>query len=165
MINKTRNVIYTAVFSAMIFVLTAVLHVPVASGYVHFGDALLYVSALLLDMPWAIIAGALGEGFADFASGFGVYAPATIIIKILVSLLFALSKREKLLCKRSAFMTVPAGLLTVGGYFIADLIISREYAVADIPGNVIQAVGSAVIFVILAAALDKIRIKDKIRIQ
>ena len=59
-------------------------------------------------------------------------------------------------------MTISAGFVTVGGYFLADLIISKEYAVVDIPGNVIQAVGSAVIFIIFAIALDKINIKDKI---
>ena len=162
--NKTRNIIITAVFSAMIFVMTAVLHIPVASGYVHLGDALLYVSAMLLDMPWALIAGALGEGLADVASGFAAYAPATVIIKVLIAICFAVVKKKnsKLLSAFSAVMTVPAGVITVGGYFVADLIISREYAVVDIPGNLIQAVASAVIFIIIAAALDKIKIQDKI---
>ncbi|MBR0413040.1 MAG: ECF transporter S component [Eubacterium sp.] len=162
--NKLKNIIVTAVFSAMIFVLTAVLHIPVASGYVHLGDALLYVCALMLDMTWALVAGALGEGLADVASGFAAYAPATVIIKVLIALCFTLIKKKsgKLLSAFSALMTVPAGVITVGGYFLADLVISREYAVVDIAGNAIQAVASAIIFIIIAAALDKIKIKDKI---
>ncbi len=162
--KKTHNIILTAVFGAMIFVMTAVLHIPVASGYVHLGDALLYISALLLDMPWALVAGALGEGLADVASGFAAYAPATVLIKLLIALCFAFAKKksDKLLSLSSALMTLPAAVITVGGYFLADLVISREYAFVDIPGNLIQSSASAVIFIIIAAALDKVHIKDKI---
>ncbi len=161
---KLQKMAMTGVFSAMIFVLTAFVHVPVASGYVHFGDALVYICAMVLGSPWALLAGALGEGLADIVGGFAIYAPATIIIKVLVALPFIWIARrsEKLLSLRSVLMTLPAGVITVGGYFIADLIISRAYAFADIIGNIIQAVGSAVLFAVVAAALDKLKLKDRI---
>ncbi|MBE6720468.1 MAG: TIGR04002 family protein [Ruminococcaceae bacterium] len=164
MTNKTRSVVMTAVFTAIIFVLTAILHIPAPSGYVHLGDAILYISAIILDMPWAIIAGALGEGLADVAGGFAMYLPATIIIKAVAALLFVSvrNRENRLLTKYTVFMTLPAAIVTVGGYFAADLLISREFAVADILGNTVQALSSAVIFIFLAAALDKINIKDKI---
>jgi len=160
--SKLRKAIASGVFSAMIFVLTMFVKFPVASGYVHFGDALIYVCASLLG-PWGIVAGALGEGLADVAGGFAVYFPATVIVKALIALPFTLfnSKDEKLLSVKSGLLTIPAGAVTVLGYFVADLIIDKAYAFVDIPGNLIQAAGSAVIFIVIAAAFDKTNFKNR----
>lgn len=62
----------------------------------------------------------------------------------------------------TALLTIPSGAITVLGYFIADCIIDKTYAVVDIPGNVIQAVGSAVIFIVIAAAFDAGKLKKKL---
>lgn len=162
--NKNlKKITLTGVFSAMIFVLTMFVKVTVPSGYVHFGDAMIYVCAVLLGSPWAMIAGALGEGLADVAGGFAMYAPATVIIKVIIAFLFSLCKNEnKLFTVKSGIMTLPAALVTVGGYFAADMIIDKSYAFVDIPGNIIQGVGSAVIFIVIAAALDKAGIIKRI---
>lgn len=164
--KKIRKMVTAGVFAAMIFVLTYFVKVPVASGYVHFGDALIYICAGIIGGPWAILAGAIGEGLADLVGGYAVYAPATIIVKALIALpfIFAAKNNDKLLNVKSALMTIPAGLITVGGYFIADLIIDKSYAIVDIPGNVIQAVGSAVIYIVLALAFDTAKITKKIRV-
>jgi uncharacterized repeat protein (TIGR04002 family) len=166
--NKNlRKMVTTAVFAAMIFVLTYFIKVPVASGYVHFGDALIYICAGVLGGPWAILAGAIGEGLADLIGGYAIYAPATIVVKALIAVPFILTcaKKEKFLTPITALMTVPAGLITVGGYYIADLIIDKSYAIVDIPGNIIQAVGSAVLFIVVAAAFDAAKLKSKIKLN
>lgn len=163
--NNVRKMALTGVFAAMIFVMTYFIKVPVASGYVHFGDALIYLSAGFIGGPWAMLAGAIGAGIADVIGGYAMYAPATIIIKALIAVPFVivLKDKEKLFSPLSALMTIPAGLITVGGYFIADMIIDKAYAVVDIPGNVIQAVGSAVIFIVIALAFDSMKIKKRIK--
>ena len=56
-------------------------------------------------------------------------------------------------------MTVISGLITVGGYYISDLIIDKTYAIVNILGNIIQAVGSAVIFIVLGTAFDAAGLK------
>ena len=38
----------------------------------------------------------------------------------------------------------------------------RAYAVADIPMNIVQAVGSAIIFAIIALAFDTAKLKKKL---
>lgn len=156
--------VYTALFAAMIFVLTRFVQIPVASGYVHFGDALIYIVASTLGGPWAFLASAVGAVLADITSGWVTYAPATCIIKILIAVPFVFvgKKHEKILTPASALLTIASGAITVLGYFIADCIIDRAYAVVDIPGNVIQAVGSAVVFIVLAAAFDAANIKKKL---
>lgn len=161
---KIKKLTVSGMFAALIFVTTMFVKIPVVSGYIHFGDALLYIAALILDAPYAIAAGVIGESFADLAGGYVMYMPATAIVKFLIALIFTFSKdnNRKLLTKKSALMTVPSAFITVGGYFIADLIIDKSYAIVDISGNVIQAVGSAIIFIIIATALDKMKIFDKI---
>jgi len=161
--DKLRKTVICGVFCAMIFVLTMFVKFPVASGYVHFGDALIYICASIMG-PWGIIAGAIGEGLADVAGGFAAYFPATVIVKALIALPFVFfnSKSEKLLSVKSGMFTLVSGIITVIGYFLADMIIDKSYAIVDIPGNIIQAVGSAVIFIIISAAFDKAKIKNRI---
>mgnify|MGYP002626366068 CR=1 FL=1 len=139
--------------------------IPVASGYLHLGDALVYLSALVLGAPYALIAAALGEGLADIAGGYVMYFPATVIVKCLIALPFIFERKNtdgKLFTKKTALLTLPSGAITVLGYFIADLIIDKSYAVVDIAGNVIQAIGSAVAFILIAIAFDKARVIEKI---
>ncbi|HPZ00624.1 MAG TPA: hypothetical protein PLS28_04060, partial [Clostridiales bacterium] len=71
-------------------------------------------------------------------------------------------KSDKILTLWTGLMTLPAALITVGGYFVADLIIDKSYAVADIPGNVIQAVGSAVFFIVFGLIFDRMKLKPRL---
>jgi uncharacterized repeat protein (TIGR04002 family) len=165
--NKVFKMVATAMFTAMIFVFTRFISVPVATGYVHFGDALVYLVASTLGGPWGFFAAAVGEALADITSGWLTYAPATLIVKALIALPFVLvnKKSEKILTPLTALFTIPAGAITVGGYFVADLIIDKAYAFVNITGNVIQAVGSAIIFIVIAIAFDAVKIKKKLFID
>lgn len=162
--NKIFKMVATALFTAMIFLLTRFVSVPVATGYVHFGDALVYLVASVMGGPWALFAAAVGEALADVASVWIAYAPATLIVKALIALPFVLvwKKSDKVLTPLTALLTILSGVITVAGYFVADMIIDKAYAVVNIPGNVIQAVGSAVVFIILAAAFDAAKLKKKL---
>ena len=161
--KKLQKIALTSLFSALIFVSTAFLKVPVASGYVHLGDALIYLCAMLLGSPWAALAGAIGEGLADLAGGYAIYAPATVLIKTAVAFMFFFVPKKRILSLRSVLTSFLCILITVGGYFAADMIIDRTYAVADIPGNIIQAVGSSVVFILLALAFDKSGLPERLR--
>lgn len=161
--KTTKNICFAAMFAAMIFGMT-MLHVPIgAGGYIHVGDAVIYVTAMLMGGPWAFISAAIGAACADIVSGFAVYAVPSAIIKILIAVPFVLisKKQSKLLSVRSAIFTIISGVITVLGYFAADLILYREGAIADLPANIIQAAGSAVVFIVLAFALDRAGIKQR----
>ena len=161
--KTTKNICFAAMFAAMIFGLT-MLHVPIgAGGYIHVGDAVIYVTAMLMGGPWAFISAAIGAACADIVSGFAVYAVPSAIIKILIAVPFVLisKKQSKLLSVRSAIFTIISGVITVLGYFAAELILYREGAIADLPANIIQAAGSAVVFIVLAFALDRAGIKQR----
>jgi len=161
--SKTKKICFTAMFAAMVFGLT-MLHIPIGTGgYIHVGDAVVYVVSLLIGGPWAFLAAAIGAAVADIVSGFAVYAIPSMIIKVLIAVPFVLvnKKSEKLLSVKTALLTIPSGIITVLGYFLADLILFREGAISDIPANLIQASGSAIVFILLAFALDRAKIKNR----
>ena len=90
-------------FAAMIFGLT-MLHVPIgAGGYIHVGDAVIYVTAMLMGGPWAFISAAIGAACADIVSGFAVYAVPSAIIKILIAVPFVLISKKAVQASVCAF--------------------------------------------------------------
>ena len=167
--NKMLLLTTTALFTALITVGTAVIQIPVGNGYVHFGDSIIYLASCILPAPCAIFAASAGAVIADLATGFAVYAPATVIIKALNALPFVLMriylkkkhKDDKILNWQICLMLVPTTLVTIFGYLIAEYIMfGYEFAVASaFTSGWIQPVGSLAVFLILAAALDKIKFK------
>ncbi len=160
----TLKLSQAALFTAIIFVFTMFVKVPVMTGYVHLGDAFIYLYACMGGGVWALLAGALGAAIADIAGGFGAYAIPTLIIKVLVALPFVLSSRnaEKILTLKNGLMTIPAAIISTAGYFLANWILFRDSAVAQIPFTLVQAAGSTVLFFIAAAALDRADMKGRL---
>ncbi|MEE1353905.1 MAG: TIGR04002 family protein [Acutalibacteraceae bacterium] len=167
----TVKIVQAALFTAIIFVFTMFVKVPVGIGYIHLGDAFLYLYACMGGGWYALLAGALGEGLADLAGGFAIYAPATIIIKPLVALPFVLlSRREpKILNLKTGLTNILAAVISTVGYFFANWVIfaqsdaatSFKSALVAAPGTLIQAAGSTVVFFVAAFALDKVHMKDR----
>lgn len=161
---KLRYITLAGLFAALIALFTAyILHIPAGpNGYIHLGDALIYLAAALLPTPYAMAAGAIGGGLADLLTA-PMWAPATVIIKILIVIPFT-SKRNKLLAKRNLIAPVIAMLITIIGYYFAELILyGKETAfLVSVTSNSIQGLGSAAVFYILGAALDKAGIKTLI---
>lgn len=172
-----RQMTLACVFTAAVAVMTFFIKIPSHNGYIHLGDTVIYLSACLLPAPLAMLCGALGGMFADALGGYIIYIVPTMIIKAILPLAFT-RKKDRLLCKRNIIALIPASLVTIVGYYIAEVcllsISSGNFfsyivtaspwvtAVYAIPGNIIQALGSAVAFIFIAIALDKIKIKDRI---
>lgn len=162
------RITYTAIFSAIIMLFTALVKFStgLGEGYIHLGDSVIYLCACVLPFPYCIIAAALGGALADVLAGFAIWSVPTAIIKALITIPFALvvkNNSSKILNKKTAFMPVVAGIISIGGYFVAECVLySVASATLSILGNVIQAVGSAVIFYIMAIALDKTNFKRRI---
>lgn len=163
--DSIKKLTITAVMAAMITLMTAyIFHIPVGinGGYVHLGDALIYLAASILPLPYACAAAAIGGGLADLMTA-PLWAPATIIIKALICIPFS-SKGTKIVTKRNVLALVISGFITIIGYYLAEGII-YGFTMAFwmmIAGNVVQAGGSAVVFFIFATALDKMGFKTRI---
>ena len=168
--DRTLRIVIAAMFAAMVAVMTAFVQIKTPTGgYVHLGDSMIYLAASFLPLPYAVAAAAVGGGIADLL----VYPETilyTIVIKAINAVFFS-AKGDKLLTKRNALMTIPSGLVTVIGYSVSKLIrmllagdsfhSALVNALWKMPENSIQAVASALIFIVIALALDKAQIKQR----
>lgn len=162
--QNTSKLTITALFAAMITLMTAyICHIPygVNGGYIHFGDALIYIAAVLLPRPYAMAAAAVGGGLADLLTA-PMWAPATILIKLAIILPFT-NKNSTLLCTRNVIAPFISAVLSAIGYYLAEGILFGSFLspIASIAGSAVQSGGSAVIFIMLALVLDKAHIKPR----
>ena len=170
--KKIKNIALTGIFAAIICLVTGLpfLHIPtgINDGYLHFGDSMIYLAACVLPFPYPLFAAGIGGALADLLAGSAVWAPVTAIIKALNTipflLIFKWMKSEKdafcILRPKTAVGSVVSGVITVFGYYIAEgLMYSFPSAWLSVPVSCLQAVGSTLIFVLFAAALDKAHFK------
>lgn len=162
--KKLKQMVWAAIFAAAITVTTAyLLHIPLPTGgYVHVGDALIYLAACLLPAPWAMAAGAVGAGLADLLTA-PMWVLPTVIVKAVICLPFT-SKNETVFCTRNLIAVFISGLISPTLYAIANVIFTGSLAAfpPQFLGTLVQAVGSGVIFVVLAYAFDKVELKRRL---
>ena len=87
-----RYLVLTAIFSAMVYVLTSFVRIPTHQGYIHVGDGMIYLAAAMLPWPYAMLTGAIGAGMSDYLAGYPLWVLPTIIIKALTVLAFSRNK-------------------------------------------------------------------------
>ena len=166
--NKTTRLVITGLFAALICISISLFHIPtgINGGYIHLGDTFIYLSACFLPMPYAMVSAAIGGGLADGLTGAIIWVIPTIIIKPLLVILFSYSSK-KIICIRNIFGVFLSGIIGVIGYFIAEGIIYGSFiaALASVPLQLIQPIGSGIIFILVGYALDKIKIKEKLNIE
>lgn len=162
--KKSLKIVYTALFTALIFVATIVIQIPsLMDGYINLGDCFVLLSAWILG-PYGIFASAIGSGLADILTGYGFYAPATIIIKGTMALIaFYASKNNKYNGKLNLNIIISAvfaEIVMVIGYFLyANIILGNGLsAFATIPGNLIQGLAGIVSSVIIYNIVIKFKI-------
>lgn len=170
---SVKKITLTAVFAAIIAVMTAFIKIPtgINEGYLHFGDSMIYLAGCLLG-PCAALAAAIGGGLADVLAGAAVWAIPTAIIKACNSLPFIIAtvyyvktkEKHKIIHTATVLMTVVSGLITIFGYLLAEgLMYSFASAWTSVPFSIIQSVGSAIIFIVAGCALDAIKIQKYLK--
>lgn len=169
--DNTLIFVTTAMMTAMVMIATTFFKIPNAMGYIHLGDGFVLLAAIILPKKYACFAGGVGAGLADIYGGYAVWAPWTLVIKIVMVLIVQLffdflTKRAsngKHIAKIAGipfaefFAYVLAVLWTVSGYYIAQGFISGNWAapIADVPGNVLQAAVGSVIAILVSVTLGK----------
>ncbi|MBR3417945.1 MAG: TIGR04002 family protein [Oscillospiraceae bacterium] len=156
--EKLVNTVYAGLFAALTALLTAVLHIPVGNGYVHCGDAVIYLAAAMLPLPYAAGAAAVGGALADVLSGYAVYALPTFIIKAMLAAVFSAVGGTQMLEKRRILAMILCGLVSVTGYWLTAVILYGGWAaqfVETVPGNCMQAIASGIVYAVIAAAMAR----------
>lgn len=169
--DNTLIFVTTAMMTAMVMIATTFFKIPNAMGYIHLGDGFVLLAAIILPKKYACFAGGVGAGLADIYGGYAVWAPWTLVIKIVMVLIVQLffdflmkrASNGKHIAKIAGipfaelFAYVLAVLWTVSGYYVAQGFISGNWVapIADVPGNVLQASVGAVITILVSVALGK----------
>ncbi len=158
--KTTRLLAQAGIFAALVFIATALLKIPMPLNgeYMHLGDGMIYLAADLLPLPYAVMAAAVGAAFADILGGAAMWAPATVIIKALMTVFFSLlirRKNAKSLFLLAAFLA--AGAVNVLGYFLAEKIMYGVLTAGIVVvGNIAQSVAASLLFLLLRKPFQKI---------
>lgn len=154
--KQMRYMCLAGVLTALVFVFTAYLHVPSATGYVHMGDGFICIASCILPLPYALFVGAGGALLADCLTGYAIWAPGSVVIKALMVLCFC-RKGKKTCSVRNLVALLPAAVVCVGGYYLYGVLLAGNFAspVSEIPGNIMQSVCSGILFFVMGTVVDK----------
>ena len=154
--NNLKKLILAALFAALSCVATMSIRIPTpgTGGYIHPGDAIVFLSGVILGPVWGFLAGGIGSALSDLIGGYFVYVPITFVIKGLVALAAGLLYQKIGKTQKSRYAAVVLGgiadiILVAGGYFVCEYFIYGAGAAASIPANIIQGIGGLVISCIL----------------
>jgi uncharacterized membrane protein len=161
----TRELVTMALLTGLVAVATMVIQVPsvATDGFVNFGDTFIFVSAIIFGPLAGFLAGGIGSALADVLTGYGHWAPFTLVIKALEGLIcgylyLSLSRRGSYELAAAGVGMVTAGTWMVVAYFFAGAILKGSLAVSalSIPGNIVQGVVSVAVALILLKPIRKI---------
>lgn len=154
-----RYVAYLAVFTALTFVATILITIPMVSlsgGYINFGDTIIFVASAILGPIGGLVSGALGSMIADLVVA-PAYALITLIVKglegFIAGLIIQFIKKLSAQKKWSDYVAFIVGFIVGGlemvlGYYVGGGIVlgimeesmqvGFEVSLLDIPSNFIQ---------------------------
>ncbi len=156
--EKLLHIVFAGLFAALTALLTAALHIPVGNGYIHCGDAVIFLAAAVLPLPYAAGSAAVGGMLADLLSGYPAYALPTFIIKGLLALTFSAAGGTRRIDRKCVAALLLCGLVSVVGYWITAVILYGGWQaqfIETVPGNCIQAAASGIVYALVAAALER----------
>lgn len=157
---KTKKLVYLGLLTAAITVATAFLKYPVGTGFIHLGDGIIFLAAIILG-PISAASAAIGSAIADFLVAYPQYAPASFVIKALMALFVAyfIKKDKKQNIIISIIIFIIAELIMISGYFIYDIIFYNiANAITNMMGNLIQATFGVIIGTIFLPISKKIKL-------
>lgn len=142
--TQTRNLVIASMLTALVFVVTFLIAIPITvkGAYINLGDSIIYCTGLLIPAPWAAAACGIGSMISDWALGFTIYMPATLIIKGLMGFVCAtMIKNAKF--PKFVFSCIIGGAIMVVGYSLFEVLFMGGwgYLITTIVGNLIQWAG------------------------
>ena len=159
--TNTKNICLTAVFSALVCIVTIFIQIPIPLGYFNIGNALILTICCLLPSPYCIIAGSFGSALADLIT-FPVWTVPTLIIKALMPLLFHILKKTRLPLIPTAAISM---LIPFAGYTLFGAIIYGSIAtgITQLPGLIIEYIANMALFSLLSIKFGKREINREIK--
>lgn len=161
--SNILKVVFTGLMAALICVSTAVLVIPLPTGgYANLGDCFVILSGYMLGPVYGALASGIGSGLSDLFLGYGIYAPATFIIKALMAVaVFYITRlgKERSFGVQIAFTfiaSIVAECIMIGGYLAFETVLyGFEGALPDIFGNAVQGIFGCISSSIVYTVFDK----------
>jgi uncharacterized membrane protein len=157
-INKSVKMLTTAgVLAAAIVLLTTLVSIPMPGGlgYINLGDAGVLLAGALLGGGWGALCAGAASALSDILLGWGVYAPATLIIKgtaaLIVGALFTRTEKHV----RYLFFYLAALVVPAGYFFYETLLYGSAAAIPNIPFNAMQCIAGAGVAHAMTVLLQK----------
>ncbi|SHI57071.1 Uncharacterized membrane protein [Dethiosulfatibacter aminovorans DSM 17477] len=156
--NKTRIITLSALMAAVVYVATYIGTALPFSGYIHLGDAAVFLSGLLLGPHYGMLASVLGSAMADGLKGYVVYIPATVILKGAMAYITGLARNKN--NSTIAGSMIVGGLVMVAGYYVYEAFLYSNLAapLVSIPWNVLQFAVGIIIAMILIKPFSRFKI-------
>ena len=162
--TKTQKIVIAAMLAALTCIATMIIKIPSPlKGYLNLGDCVVLLSGWLLSPLYGFLAAGLGSGLADLISGYGVYVPATFIIKgvMAIAAYFGFRFLQHKVTNISARIVsgIVAELIMVFGYYVFEgFLYGFGASLVNIPANAVQGVAGLIIGTILVKIFEKSKI-------
>ncbi len=167
--DKTYKLVMTALMLCIVAISTMAIKVPVpfTQGYVHLGDAAIFLSVLILGKERAAIAAGVGSALADVLGGYAYFAPWTLIVKALMAFIMGLfleymqrrghSRSNDSLNFIEVIGMAIGGIEMALGYYLVESVMYNSFVVPlpAIPANIGQFVVGMILASLIATALYK----------
>ncbi len=162
--TKTQKIVIAAMLAALTCIATMIIKIPSPlKGYLNLGDCVVLLSGWLLSPLYGFLAAGLGSGLADLISGYGVYVPATFIIKgvMAIAAYFGFRFLQNKVTNISARIVsgIVAELIMVFGYYVFEgFLYGFGASLVNIPANAVQGGAGLIIGTILVKIFEKSKI-------
>ena len=162
--TKTQKIVIAAILAALTCIATMIIKIPSPlKGYLNLGDCVVLLSGWLLSPLYGFLAAGLGSGLTDLISGYGVYVPATFIIKgvMAIAAYFGFRFLQNKVTNISARIVsgIVAELIMVFGYYVFEgFLYGFGASLVNIPANAVQGVAGLIIGTILVKIFEKSKI-------
>ena len=166
--GKTYNLVLTALMTALVLLATYVVKIPTPAteGYIHLGDAAIFLSVLILGKKYGSLASGLGSALADLLGGYSHWVPWTFFIKAIMAYIMGIFIEAMIKRGKEGIKIFNVPVIEICGMVIGGIFMSLGYAVASaimkgnimigilgIPANLLQFGVGVVLASVLAAGL------------
>lgn len=165
--TKIRQMTYTAMFTAIVYLLTTLVQIPMplGGGYINLGEAGIYICSVMCGPFSGAFAGGVGAALADISTGYAFWALPTLIIKCAEGFIvgkFAQNTSKYISVKANLGMVI-AGIVMILAYFGSRFIVvagnTLQASVVAAGMNVFQIAAGIIVANIVLAAFDKTKLK------
>ena len=153
-----KDLVLTALMTAIVFLATFVPHIPIPLGYAHLGDAAIFLLAILAPRRSALLAACFGSALADFMSGFALWIVPTLVIKfVMAEIVYRMARSGSQIGGRTrvAIALLLSSIWMAAAYTLAGAVLyaSLPAALASSPGLLMEGLVNSILALLLLPML------------